>query len=291
MMGQTFTTRELFGRKVMNIKKPTKKLGKVHSFIFHPRKRRIIGFTVKRPDAALMFHRSDVFVAIDSFSLDEEGRIIIEDDSQSTGRAACKRFGVEWDECLMWAGMPLMGEDGTRYGRVGAVRFSVPDGTIISLNAEKGATNDAVLGVLEIPAEYILGFQFGEGDDLGIPDEYGEEFLKGSIVVSDKVAELETEGGLAEKAGAASAKAGYAADQVAAKAKPVIEEAAAKAKEVAVPAMKDAAVKAKDAAGKAKEAATPKISEHMTGVRGMFLQARAEFLKGMEGDLDDEASK
>ena len=71
----------------------------------------------------------------------------------------------------------------------------------------------------------------------------------------------------------------------------MIEDAAAKAKEIAVPAMKDAAEKAKDAASKAKDAAAPKISEHMTGVRGMFSQARAEFRKGMEDDSGEGESK
>ena len=48
---------ELRGAPVYTVGKKTKRIGKVHSFIFHPHKRRVVGFTVKRPDIALMMHR------------------------------------------------------------------------------------------------------------------------------------------------------------------------------------------------------------------------------------------
>ena len=47
--------------------KPSKRVGKVRHFVFHPKARRVVGFTVKRPDIALMAHRSDLFVALDGF--------------------------------------------------------------------------------------------------------------------------------------------------------------------------------------------------------------------------------
>lgn len=59
---------------------------RVRHFIFHPIKRKIVGFAVKRPDAALMFHRSDIFVALDGYSV-VDGVVMINDDSQSTGHA------------------------------------------------------------------------------------------------------------------------------------------------------------------------------------------------------------
>ena len=66
---------ELRGAPVYTVGKKTKRIGKVHSFIFHPHKRRVVGFTVKRPDIALMMHRPDLFVAFDGFDI-QEGTIV-----------------------------------------------------------------------------------------------------------------------------------------------------------------------------------------------------------------------
>ena len=62
---------ELRGAPVYTVSKKMKRIGKVHSFIFHPHKRRVVGFTVKRPDIALMMHRPDLFVAFDGFDIQE----------------------------------------------------------------------------------------------------------------------------------------------------------------------------------------------------------------------------
>ena len=109
-MGDIHTTQQLMGVRVEHAKKPGKRLGRVRHFIFHPTKCKIVGFAVKRPDAALMFHRSDIFVALDGYSV-VDGVVMINDDSQSTGRAACKRLGISWDDCVIWQGLPLMTEN------------------------------------------------------------------------------------------------------------------------------------------------------------------------------------
>ena len=83
---------ELRGAPVYTVGKKTKRIGKVHSFIFHPHKRRVVGFTVKRPDIALMMHRPDLFVAFDGFDI-QEGTIVIDESKGTTGSAACKRLG------------------------------------------------------------------------------------------------------------------------------------------------------------------------------------------------------
>lgn len=121
-MGDIHTTQQLMGVRVEHAKKPGKRLGRVRHFIFHPTKRKIVGFAVKRPDAALMFHRSDIFVALDGYSV-IDGVVMINDDSQSTGRAACKRLGISWDDCVIWQGLPLMTENEERLGYVGSVSF------------------------------------------------------------------------------------------------------------------------------------------------------------------------
>ena len=192
---------ELRGAPVYTVGKKTKRIGKVHSFIFHPHKRRVVGFTVKRPDIALMMHRPDLFVAFDGFDI-QEGTIVIDESKGTTGSAACKRLGVSWNECVIWQGLPLMSEEGKR------------------------ASAGALLGATEIPAGYIKGFKLGVGDKLTAANE--EDFLQGAIILSDEALAIQAQGGLAERAGKASAVVSHKASQAFEKAKPVASDVAQK---------------------------------------------------------------
>lgn len=213
----------LRGAPVYRVGKKRTRIGKIHSFIFHPRKRRVIGFTIRRPDIALMMHRPELFVAYDGFDV-KDGEIIISDEKGYTGSAACKRLGVEWKSCVIWQGLLLLTEDGKRCGVVGDVRFNTEDGSVVSVTADKGASAGILLGEMEIPAQYILGFKMGAGDRLNSVSGDDEEFLQGAIIVSSEVASFQTKGGLAERAGSASAVVEHKASQVVEKAKPVASD-------------------------------------------------------------------
>lgn len=226
MKKREYTISELRGVPVYDAQKPTKRIGKIHSFIFHPHQRKVVGFTVKRPDLALMMHRPELFVAFDGFDV-EEGVVRISEDKTSTGKAACKRLGVSWDECIMWQGLPLITEDGQRCGRVGDVVFRTDDGSVVSLRIDRGASAELLLGTAEVPAHCIKGFSFGVGDALCCTNE-SEEEVCGAIIVSSEVLSFDTEGGLASKAGAATAVAGNKASKVLEKAKPVASDVAHK---------------------------------------------------------------
>ena len=58
-------TKDLYNRKIWfsrprkNDPDAVKKLGRIRSWVFHPKDLRCVGFLVKRPDVALMFHRQD----------------------------------------------------------------------------------------------------------------------------------------------------------------------------------------------------------------------------------------
>ena len=111
----------------------------------------VVGFTVKRPDIALMAHRSDLFVALDGFEI-EDGHILIDPKSSSVGKAACKHLGVSWDECIMWQGLPLMTEAGDRCGFVGDVRFASADGAV------QGQNRRYLAGLYRYPRFFGEGF-------------------------------------------------------------------------------------------------------------------------------------
>lgn len=265
-MKDIFTTRELMGVRVEHAKKPGKRIGRVRHFIFHPSKRRIIGFAVKRPDAALMFHRSDIFVALDGYQV-VDGVILINDERESTGRAACKRLGVSWDDCVIWQGLPLMTKDEKRLGYVGDVSFDAKTGEVVSLKIDKGASVDFLLGEAELPVDLIEGFQIGIGDNLSKAAE--DDFFRGAIVVKPEALSLERSGGMAERAGAGVAVAAHKATVAKDKVKPKVQEATRKA-------------------GDAVNEGAYQLGLQLSKTRGMFSSFKEEYKKALEGDKSDE---
>ncbi len=105
------TTGEIVGKRVLldksTPKKPeaVKRLGKVRHCVFHPTQRRFVGFIVKRPDLLWMFRRKDVFVAYNGYDV-VDGRIVVSQAPEATGKGACKAMGVNYDDCVLWAGCP-----------------------------------------------------------------------------------------------------------------------------------------------------------------------------------------
>lgn len=234
MASKLITTQELTGVRVVGGKNATKRIGKVRRFVFHPKEKRCIGFIVKRPDLLWMFRRKDKFVSIEGYDL-VDGRIAIRDIPEATDRAACKALGVNWDECVLWVGLPVMTEDGSAFGVVGNVTFNRITGTVESFDTDSGATANALLGKRTVPADLMKGFRRGMGVALAQVGSEGretDEVSLGAIMVDDAAKDLPAEGGVAEKAGAATAVAVDKVQTTVGKAKPVVSEAAKKTGEV-----------------------------------------------------------
>ena len=234
MANKLITTDELTGVRVIGGKKGTKRIGKVRSFVFHPKEKRCVGFIVKRPDLLWMFRRKDLFVAVNGYEI-EDGRIVVSNDPATTNRAACKALGVDWDACVLWVGLPVMTEDGDALGVVGSVTFDRKTGAVDSVTTDSGATANALLGKREIPANLVKGFRRGMGAALaqtGAEGEESEEVVLGAILVAEEARDIAVEGGLAEKAGEATAVVVDKAHTAVDKAKPVASAAAKKTGEV-----------------------------------------------------------
>ena len=233
MAKQLISTSELAGTRVVGGKKATKRIGKVRSCVFHPKEKRCVGFIVKRPDLLWMFRRKDMFVSIDGYDF-EDGRIVVHDDSEATDRGACKHLGVNWDDCVLWVGMPVMTQEGDVLGMVGSVSFSFVTGAVESLETSAGATSNALLGKRTIPASLIMGFRRGMGTKLSqsaeaggkANDEANSEAELGAILVAKEAEDVAAEGGLAEQAGKATAVAMDKVHTAADKVKPKVSEAA-----------------------------------------------------------------
>ncbi|WP_302396455.1 PRC-barrel domain-containing protein [Eggerthella sinensis] len=234
MASKLITTQELTGVRVLGGKNGTKRIGKVRRFVFHPKEKRCVGFIVKRPDLLWMFRRKDKFVSIEGYDI-VDGRIVIRNVPEATDKAACKALGVNWDDCVLWVGLPVMCEDGRSFGTVGNVTFNRITGTIDSFDTDSGATANALLGKRTVPADLIKGFRRGMGVALAQVGDEGratDDVVLGAMLVDDAAKDLVSEGGVAEKAGAATAVAVDKVQTTVDKAKPVVSEAARKTGEV-----------------------------------------------------------
>ena len=261
-------------RPTKNDPDAVKKKGKVRACVFHPQKKRCVGFLVKRPDVAWMFHRADLFVAVNGYDV-VDGSLVIRDDPAATDRGACKALGVDLDACVLWMGLAVMCQDGTSFGTVGDVLFHSQTGTVETLVVSKGATANTLLGRLNVPAEDIRGFKRGMGTQLYMADDDDERAL-GCIVVSDRVKQMEVSGGAAEKAGEATAVAADKAKRVVRKVRPQAQ--------AAVDAAKPVAQKAAQAAGEAVDKGAFVAGRQIGRATGMFGNFADNFKKAMESD-------
>lgn len=204
---KTITTHELKGVRVVGGKSGSRRIGKIRSFVFHPKEKRLIGFIVKRPDILWMFRRKDMFVSLKGYDM-IDGRVVVRDEPGATNRRAYKALEVNPDECVLWLGLPIMTVHGEQFGVVGNVTVSQATGKIQSILSDSGAAANTLLGTRDIPGKMIIGFRKGMGVALAVEGQRSDEDEKvecGAVLVSDDVRTVEAEGGVSEKAGAATA--------------------------------------------------------------------------------------
>lgn len=287
MAQNLITTSNFVGTKVFGGKDGTQRIGKVHCCVFHPTEKRCIGFLVKRPDLLLMFHRSDSFVTLDGFNW-EEGALVLNGEKDTTGAAACKRLGVDWEACVLWVGLVLCTKDGQALGHVGSVEFDQKTGAVSRVFIDEGTTAGVLLGTRELPASMVLGFKRGMGsplsaydmqraqEDMNAPTRHemalSDELSEfGALLVTDEAKKIQASGGLAEKAGQATAVAGAKVKDAAES----VSESVKKATQTARPTVKKAAKAAGQAVNKGAYATGRQIGR----AKGMFSAFKDEFNK------------
>ena len=182
------TTKEVLGLGVFKNDKSKARLGKISKTVFSPDGRFVVGFIIKRPDVAFMIKRDDVFIALDSVD-ERDGKFYPTKGKDSFGERAIERLQLDWDHCIIWEGMDVKSQNGEIIGRVGAMTFNTQSGKVHSMTVNDGVSSKAVIGLIEIPAEMLLGYQ------------------DGYLIVTDDALVLEASGGVAAKAGEAFAKA------------------------------------------------------------------------------------
>lgn len=278
-MSKCITTKKLAGLRAIDSKRG-KRIGKVSHFVFHPTEKRCIGFTIKRPDAALMFHRKDLFVALGGFHV-EDSQVIVHDDAAATDKGAIRALGVNWDSCVIWVGMPVITKSGEALGYVDAVVFDRDTGSVKNVTIENGAANDVILGKRSIPSELIVGFRRGQGVALAPMGAYNGEnddalAERGAIMVSDAVLDLPVSGGAAAVAGKASAIVVDKAKKGAVRVKGTAADRVEKAK----PTARRVAKKTEEAV----DAGSFAIGRQLGRASGMFAAFKEEFDKASKGE-------
>ena len=234
--GVAVSTKDMYGKRIYKQgKKSLQKVGKIHNFVFHPTERRLVGYLVKRPDAAMMFHRKDLFVRLGGLTVEDDNLVLL-DQADATDSKACKYLNVDFDECVLWWNMPLCTQDGTPLGHAAVVTFDGLNGQVLSLEVQTSAASSAIMGKKEVPATLIKGFKKGIGQELAFSDKELREdeagFL-GAILLDDAVLAMDTEGGVMEAAGKATAKATHKVRVVRKAAQPTVDKATKTAGEAA----------------------------------------------------------
>lgn len=263
-MAEYITSRQLVGKKVI-AQADGKTIGKARRVVYHPTERRCVGIIVKRPDVALMFHRKDLFAAFDCLRL-EDGAITLLDVPGNADSDACARLNLDWENCVIWAGMPALTESGETVGHVGKVTLDARTGDVVSVELDEGSASDAILGKRVIDASMIRGFKRGMGEAVVTPDgdwETDEEVVYGAVLVSDAVLDLESQGGWAAQAGQATAVVRGKTRVVVSAAKEKAGQATASARPKVDAALSDA----KEMVGQATASARPKVDDALATAR------------------------
>lgn len=244
------TLHDLDRLPVMSEKKRSgtrKHIGKVIDVVFHPEKRVAIGYVVARPNVLLLFRRKDVILAFDRTTVLNDRMIV--DGKQAWGASAARRLGVDWDEAVIWRGMPVRTSVGKALGYVRDAVIDEDDGTLNGLGLTSGIAADVAVGTVDMPARLVKGW---DGS---------------AIVVEEEAKRIESEGGIASAAGRAAA---------------VAQDRAVKVSVAAVKGAKTAAVYTKSAA---KVAARSKTGKK---VGGFLKSMRDEIVDAARPPKDDE---
>lgn len=179
-------------------------LGRVHMAVFSPDGRRVVGFMVKLPDVAGMVKRPDQFAALDSLSdgapANAKGGITVSREKGGLGDAAIERLGLDWDRCIMWAGMDAKTVSGRELGYVNDAVYDEKSGAVARLCVGDGGVAQSLVGSVEIPIDMLKGYE------------------RGFMIVDDAAAKLQLSGGVAAAAGEGYARAKAGGKQAAKKA-------------------------------------------------------------------------
>ena len=233
----------LTGKPVLLLKKTKKdkdgvvtdkyqKFGRLRAAVFSPDGRRVVGFVVKRPDVVGMIRRGDAFVALDALGRFDEKNMLVSRPEDGLDDAALRRLDLDWDNCIMWAGMDAKTTDGKPLGYVSDAEYDEKTGRVTRFFTNDGGMAKALIGSFVIAPEMVRGYSNG----FMVVDTQGER-----VSLDGGLAGAAGEGYARAKAGASKLgkKAGAAAGEAVGKGSFALGRALGKAKRAMTEAAED----------------------------------------------------
>jgi sporulation protein YlmC with PRC-barrel domain len=186
-------------------------LGSVTHALCHPADPVVVGVEIQPPNVAMVVSRRPRYMALTGVTIAGD-HLEVDDPKNWSGDRGAKTLGIDWEETVIWVGMPVATQSGTQLGYVRDATFELPDARIRQIALTEGLTSDAAVGTRTIAGELVTGFE------------------SGSVRVADAAGGAEFSGGLAAKAGTGAAVA-----------KVVVSDAAKRAADLGGSAVKAAA--------------------------------------------------
>lgn len=188
-----------------------KPAGTLTHVLFHPETSCVVGIEVKPPAVGYVIERPLRYYAWDTLER-SGGEIRLLPVRGSSGPAAARRLGIDWETTVIWDFQEVATESGRSLGQVADVVFS-PDGVIKRIEVTGGMTADVAHGRLTIQADQINGF---DGDRVRVTDKADKRATSGGVAAqAGKGAAVAKH--MANKATIGAAKAGVKAARAAAK--------------------------------------------------------------------------
>ena len=226
-----------------------KKIGKVVDVVFDSKTNAAVGYLVARPDVLFVFRRKDVLLAFDRASVLVD-KIHVHG-KQAWGPSAAKRLGINWDQTVIWRGMPVRTTAGRALGYVRDAVIDEETGSLNGLGLTSGIAADVAVGTVDMPARLVKGWNGS------------------AIIVEEEAKRIESDGGAAGVAGRATA---------------IAQDRAGKAGAAAVQGAKTAAAYTKSAVRVAAKSDTAKKV-------GGFLKSMRDQIVDAAGVPDDDEKK
>jgi sporulation protein YlmC with PRC-barrel domain len=136
-----------------------KKVGMVVQVLFHPTEARVVGFEVRRPDFLFLLRRKTRFVPWPATSSVVSGEpISAERDRLLTPAQTSRRLGFDYEDTVIWRGMPVTDSSGRAVGTVKDVSVGRSSGVLRTLFVSAGTASDAAVGSTRVDAEFVRGF-------------------------------------------------------------------------------------------------------------------------------------
>ncbi len=132
-----------------------KAVGRVTRALFDPMEPLLVGFEVRMNPFGHFIERPRRYVAFNGVSVSSKKVRL----SKGTPleRVRGRRSGVDWEQAVVWHGMPVKTTSGKAMGFVGDADIE-SDGRISRLELTRGVTSDLAVGIREVAGEHILGF-------------------------------------------------------------------------------------------------------------------------------------